>query len=76
MNKIVKIIIFLVLLFVLMIVCCLIWYSNSLKGIKESQKIEIVVDEKSTFSNLGRTLEEKKLIKSELAYKIPIIIVI
>jgi len=70
MNKIVKIIIFLVLLFVLMIVCCLIWYSNSLKGIKESQKIEIVVDEKSTFSNLGRTLEEKKLIKSELAYKI------
>jgi len=70
MKKIYIILISVVLFFVVIGVSCLTWYFTSLKGSNSSEKIEFVVDKNITFSTLGKTLEDKGLIKSELAYKI------
>lgn len=71
MKKIVKFLIIIILLFVLVVGGSIILYFTSLSGTgKSSEKIEFVVDKNATFSKLGKSLESKKLIKSELVYKI------
>ena len=69
MKKLIKISVIIVLFFALVVAGGITWYFTSLKG-TGSEKIEFVVDKNATFSNLGTTLIEKGLIKSELAYKI------
>lgn len=70
MKKIYKLIISLIAVLVLIVVSCLIWYTNSLKAVGKDKKIEFLVSQNETFSTLGSALESKGLIKSELAYKI------
>lgn len=70
MKKIYKLIISFIAVLVLIVVSCLIWYTNSLKAVGKDKKIEFLVSQNETFSTLGSTLESKGLIKSELAYKI------
>ena len=69
MKKLIKISVIIVLFFALVVAGGITWYFTSLKG-TGSEKIEFIVDKNATFSNLGTTLIEKGLIKSELAYKI------
>ncbi|MBE6144066.1 MAG: endolytic transglycosylase MltG [Firmicutes bacterium] len=71
MKKLIKIIIACVLFFVLVVGSLVIWYFSSLGRVNSGkEKIEFIVDKNATFSTLGQKLEESKLIKSELAYKI------
>lgn len=69
MKKLIKISVIVVLFFALVVAGGITWYFASLKG-TGNEKIEFVVDKNATFSNLGSSLIEKGLIKSELAYKI------
>lgn len=69
MKKLIKISVIVVLFFALVVAGGITWYFTSLKG-TGSEKIEFIVDKNATFSNLGSSLIEKGLIKSELAYKI------
>lgn len=69
MKKLIKISVIVVLFFALVVAGGITWYFTSLKG-TGNEKIEFIVDKNATFSNLGSSLIEKGLIKSELAYKI------
>lgn len=70
MKKLIIILVSIVLFFAVIVIGGLIYYSNSLKGPGNNEKIEFIVDNNATFSTLGKTLEENNLIKSELTYKI------
>ena len=70
MKRLFKILITIVLFFAVIVIGGLVYYSNSLKGTGSNKKIKFIVDNNATFSTLGKSLEEKKLIKSELTYKI------
>lgn len=66
-----KILIAVVLILALIVVTFVFWYSSSLKAVSsDAKKQEFVVDKTDTFSTLGKKLEDEKLIKSEIAYKI------
>jgi len=70
MKKLIIILVSIVLFFAVIVTGGLIYYSNSLKGTGNKEKIEFVVDKNDTFSTLGKSLQENNLIKSELTYKI------
>jgi len=70
MKKLIIILVSIVLFFAVIVTGGLIYYSNSLKGTGNNEKVEFVVDKNDTFSTLGKSLQENNLIKSELTYKI------
>lgn len=70
MKRLFTILITIVLFFAVIVIGGLIYYFNSLKGTGSTEKIEFIVDNSATFSNLGKSLEEHGLIQSELTYKI------
>jgi len=70
MKKLIIILVSIVLFFAVIVTGGLIYYSNSLKGTGNNEKVEFVVDKNASFSTLGKSLQENNLIKSELTYKI------
>jgi len=70
MKKLIIILVSIVLFFAVIVTGGLIYYSNSLKGTGNKEKIEFDIDKNVTFSTLGKSLQENNLIKSELTYKI------
>ena len=64
-----------ILIFLLIIIlACLgvfIWYNSSLKSVrKESEKVEVIIDEGTGIAGIAQLLEEKELIKNATVFKI------
>lgn len=70
-KKILIIVIIIVLLIVFLVAGSIIWYNSAISGTEgNDEQIIIEIGEGSTVATVGALLEEKGIIKSELAYKI------